>query len=151
MCTLPYKQMPAQMVVELIYFCAMWLNAFPNKNGVSEDYSPQELLVRQKVDCRKHRRVPFGAYCKDRGQTNTMASQTRGEISLGPTGNMQGTYKFMCLDNGKVIKRRQFKELPMPGSVIRRVEEMGKRGTTGDLVFSNRNRVPFPWKGGPRN
>ncbi len=152
MCTLPYKRMPARMVVELVYFCAMWLNALPNRNGVSEDYSPRELVVRQRMDYKKHCQVPFGAYCEvfeDRDRTNTMASRTRGAICLGPTGNMQGTYKFLCLDSGKVINRRQFKELPMPASVIRKVEDMGKRGTAGNLVFSDRNGVPFPWNDDP--
>ncbi len=62
---------------------------------------------------------------------------------------MQGTYKFLCLDSGKVINRRQFKELPMPASIIIKVEGMGKRGTAGDLVFSDRNGVPFPWNDKP--
>lgn len=35
--TLPYKRMSAQMVVELVYFCVMWLNAIPSKSGVSND------------------------------------------------------------------------------------------------------------------
>ncbi|KAL7462980.1 hypothetical protein ACHAXS_003351 [Conticribra weissflogii] len=147
-CTMPYQKMPGRMIVDLIYFCTMWLNATPNKNGVSEDYSPRELVVRQRLDYKRHCRVPFGAYCEvfeDRERTNTMASRTRSAISLGPTGNMQGSYKFLCLETGRVIRRRQFKELPMPGSVIKKVEELGKDGGSRDLVFSDRNRVPFMW------
>ncbi len=64
MCTLPYKRMPNQMVVELVYFCVMWLNAIPSKSGISNDYSPREIVVRQKLDYKKHCCVPFGAYCK---------------------------------------------------------------------------------------
>ncbi|KAL7472774.1 hypothetical protein ACHAXS_013136 [Conticribra weissflogii] len=147
-CTLPYRSMLARMIVKLVYFCVMWLNAVPNKNGVSSDYSPREIVVRQKLDYKKHCRVPFGAYCKvfeDRERTNTMASRTRPAISLGPTGNMQGTYKFMCLRTGRVIKRRQFKELPMPSSMISRIEQLGAQGNTKELVFSDRHGIPFPW------
>ncbi|KAL7465887.1 hypothetical protein ACHAXS_006188, partial [Conticribra weissflogii] len=42
--TLPYKRMPARMVIELVYFCIMWLNAVPNKGGVSTEYSPREIV-----------------------------------------------------------------------------------------------------------
>ncbi|KAL7461201.1 hypothetical protein ACHAXS_001624, partial [Conticribra weissflogii] len=146
--TLPYKRMPARMLIELVYFCVMWLNAVPNKNGVSSEYSPREVVVRQRLSYRKHCRVPFGAYCEvfeDRGRTNTMESRTRGAISLGPTGNLQGTYKFMCLTTRNVIKRRQFHELPMPASVIRKLEEWGAAGKTGELKFSNRNELPYSW------
>ncbi|KAL7460774.1 hypothetical protein ACHAXS_001215, partial [Conticribra weissflogii] len=148
MCTLPYKRMLARMVVELVYFCVMWLNAVPSKNGVSKDYSPREIVVRQKLNYKNHCCVPFGAYCEvfeDRERTNTMASRTREAISLGPTGNMQGTYKFMCLSTGRIIKRRQFKELPMPTSIISRVEQLGAEGAAEGLVFSDRHGVPFPW------
>ncbi len=74
-----------------------------------------------------------------------MASQTREAICLGPTRNMQGTYKFMCLTTGKVIKRRQFKEMPMPRSMIEKIEDMDKDGTNEGLTFADRNWMPFPW------
>ncbi|KAL7472715.1 hypothetical protein ACHAXS_013110 [Conticribra weissflogii] len=105
--TLPFKRMPARMVIELVYFCTMWINAVPNRNGISGEYSPREVVVRQPVNYKKHCQVPFGAYCevfKDRERTNTMASRTRGAVSLGPTRNMQGTYKFLCLTTGRIIK-----------------------------------------------
>ncbi len=65
------------MMVELIYFCVMWVIAIPNKNGVSDNYSPREIVVQQQLDYRKHCQVPFGVYFKvfkDRDQTNSMAS-----------------------------------------------------------------------------
>ncbi len=57
--TLPYTRMPPRMVLELIYFCVMWLNAVPNKNGISEEYSPREVVVRQRLSYKKHCQVPF--------------------------------------------------------------------------------------------
>ncbi|KAL7466255.1 hypothetical protein ACHAXS_006545 [Conticribra weissflogii] len=146
--TLPFRTMPARMMVELIYFCTMWLNAIPNRNGVTQQFSPREIVVRQQVDYKKHCQVPFGAYCEvfeDRDQTNTMASCTRGAISLGPTGNMQGTYKFFCLTTGRVIKRQQFKELPMPGSIIRKLEQWDGDTNIGALTFADRRGNPYQW------
>jgi hypothetical protein len=38
--------LPKLMVIELLHFCVMWLNAFPVKSGISEKFSPQELVSR---------------------------------------------------------------------------------------------------------
>ncbi|KAL7460647.1 hypothetical protein ACHAXS_001093 [Conticribra weissflogii] len=136
--TLPFKKIPARMVIKLVYFCTIWLNVVPSRSEVSTEYSPREVVVRQLVDHRKHWQVPFGAYCKvfeDQERTNTMASQTRGAISLGPTGNMQGTYKFFCLTTGRIIKRRQFTKVPMPGSIIKKLEDWDGSKEVGNLVL----------------
>ncbi len=103
-----YKQMPARMMVEEIYFCTMWLNAVPNKNGVSDEYLPCEIVEWQKLNYKKHCGVPFGAYCEefdDCKHTNTMESHMCSAISLGPMVYMQKTYKFLCLNTGRVIKK----------------------------------------------
>ena len=61
-------------------------------------------------------------------------------------GNFQGTYNFLSLITGMVIKRRHFDELPIPDAVIKRVEHLaGKLGVSHDLVFADRNFVPFNW------
>ena len=40
---LPYKDcMPDQILIHLLYFVVKWLNAFPNDNGVSTEFSPKE-------------------------------------------------------------------------------------------------------------
>jgi hypothetical protein len=55
---------------------------------------------------------------------DVMISRTVGGISLGPTGNIQGTYKFMSLLSGKLIKARSFTPLPMSEDVVTMVESM---------------------------
>ena len=42
---LPFNYLPKQIVIHLIYFVALWLNVFPNKNGISEKYSPREIAT----------------------------------------------------------------------------------------------------------
>ena len=42
---MPFKYLPKQIVIHLVYFVALWLNAFPNKNGISEKYSPREIVT----------------------------------------------------------------------------------------------------------
>jgi hypothetical protein len=62
---------------------------------------------------------------------------------MGPTGNFQGTYKFMRLKTGKKLHRRRWDEIPMPKSVIRKVNRMAKRDKAKANTFCNRNNKPF--------
>ena len=67
-------------------------------------------------------------------------------ICLGPTGNFQGSYHFLNLLTGLVIKRSAFFELPAPQSVIDRVTTLAlKLGVPRELIFANCNRIPFSW------
>jgi hypothetical protein len=43
-------------------------------------------------------------------------------IALGPTGNLQRTYKFFSLAVGKKVKRHAFTPYPMPDLVVRKVQ-----------------------------
>ena len=59
------------------------------------------------MDSKLHCKVPFGGYAqvyvKQVNTNDVMTSRTVGGISLGPTGNMQGTYKFVSLETGRLI------------------------------------------------
>ena len=60
-CTLPFTHLPRRMKIELVYMMVLWLNAFPVvQNGIFSVYSPLELVVHSKMDCKKHCRVAFG-------------------------------------------------------------------------------------------
>ncbi len=43
--TLPFKQMPQAMLIELIYYVVLWLNAFLSKLGILRKLSPHELVL----------------------------------------------------------------------------------------------------------
>jgi hypothetical protein len=137
---LPYEALPKLMVIELLHFCVMWLNAFPVKSGISEKFSPRELVSRHKLDAKLHCKSPFGAYCEvhtDPDITNTTEPRTRWAICLGPTRNLQGSYKFMSLTTGKKIVSRKFTEMPVTNSVIEQVAKWAKkdRSITGVSVM----------------
>ncbi len=140
--TLPYPQLPRLMTIELMHFCVMWMNAFPVKSAVSEKWSPRELSSRHKLDAKYHRKTPFGAYCEvhtDPDITNTMEPRTKWGICLGPTGNMQGSYKFMSISTGKKIVRREFTEMPMTVSVMNQIDKWAIMDRTQNgLTFLNR-------------
>jgi len=147
MSVLPYEALPKLMVIELLHFCVMWLNAFPVKSGISEKFSPRELVSRHKLDAKLHCKSPFGSYCEvhtDPDITNTTEPRTRWAICLGPTGNLQGSYKFMSLTTGRKIVRRKFTEMPVTDSVIEQVAKWARkdRSITG-VTFMDKYGVEY--------
>jgi hypothetical protein len=148
-CTLPYAKIPQIVLIHLIHFVVMWLNNFPTRDRISMDYSPRELILCHQLSYKRHCRAPFGAYCEtheENSPTNSMKSRAIPTICLGPTGNFQGTYNFLNLLSGLVIKRRSFDKLPAPQSIINRVNNIAdKSGVSTDLIFANRKRVPYQW------
>jgi hypothetical protein len=127
--TLPYKLLPNNIIKALLYQVVLWIS-LRTKLGISELFSPRELLLRHQLDVSVHAKANFGCYCEAYDEptpTNTQQERTRSCIYLGPTGNFQGTMKFLNLETGKIIKRRQLKELPMPDSIIKKVEYWAKK------------------------
>lgn len=106
--TLPFRLKILKLIlIALVYHIILWLNAFPVKSWVSTTLSPWELIIRQNLDFKKHCRSPFGTYCEVHDEltpTNGMESRTHEAICLGPTGNLQGMYKFFSLKSGKRIR-----------------------------------------------
>jgi hypothetical protein len=65
----------------------MWLNNFPVAGGISDRFSPREIILRHSLDAKRHCRAPFGAYCethKDNTPTNSMKTRGMPSICLGP-------------------------------------------------------------------
>jgi hypothetical protein len=123
------------------------MNSFPVKSGISEKWSPREIVSRHKLDAKIHCKVPFGAYCEvhvDPDITNIMEPRTKWGICLGPTGNMQGSYKFLSLSTGKKVTQRKFTEMPMTDSVIKMVDSLCKKERCKNgLSFKNRKGEEF--------
>ncbi len=147
--TLPFQHLPCRMKIEFIYFMVLWLNAFPVKNGISSVFLPRELLVRWRMDYSKHCRVLPGTYCEvhdEPSPSNRMTPRMHKAIAMGPTGNLQGSVKFLCLNTGRILKRRSFTALPMPDSVIKRMDAIGLHKKQGRAFrFLNRKQQPYKW------
>ena len=112
--TLPFDYIPRQLKIEFIYFVVLWLKAFPVKMGMLTIYLLRELLVRWKLDYKKHCRVLLGTYCKVHDKplpSNSMTHCTHECIACGPTGNLQGSIKFYCLNTGRILKQQSFTEI----------------------------------------
>jgi hypothetical protein len=147
--TLLFKKMPQVILIKLIYHVVLWLKAFPTKTGMSAMLSLCEILYRHKLDFAKHCKAQFGMYCEAHNEpvrTNMMVTRLAPAIVLGPSGNLQGTYKFFSLATGKKIKQRKMTAYPMPNLVTKKVEQFGKANTTPNVFnFSDRNEVLFEW------
>jgi hypothetical protein len=105
------------------------LNFFPTKGGISENLSPKTIMSGEVLEYKKHLCLQIGQYCQvheEETPRNSQVARTKGAISLGPSGNLQGGFKFMALDSGKKITRRNWDVIPMPDLVIARVNTLGK-------------------------
>ena len=106
-------------------------------------------MLRWRLDYKKRCCVMPGTYCEVHDEPvprNTMVSCTHEAIELGLTGNLQGSVKFYCIHMGRVLKRRLFTPMPMPDSVIQRVNKIGEREKQGwTFRFLNRRGEPYEW------
>jgi hypothetical protein len=65
-------------------------------------------------------------------------------IVLGPTGNLQGIYKFFSLATGKKIKQRKMMAHPKLDLIIKKVEQFDKANVAPNAFgFLDRNGVLF--------
>ena len=105
----------------------MMINAAPAAKGISNRFAPREIVIGWRLNL-KHIKTGFGNYREattDDEVTNDMKGQTHGCVSLGPSGNWQGSQICFDLETGNVVLRRVIRILPMPESVIRVVNEWG--------------------------
>jgi hypothetical protein len=124
--SIPFTQIPVKMLTHMVFFVVKMLNYFPAKGGVSDYYSPKTIMSGQTLNY-KQCFLPFGTYCQvheEDGQRNSLIARTSGAISVGPSSNRQGGHLFISLNTGRVLARRSWTVVPMPQSVIDRVNSM---------------------------
>ena len=56
------KALPKQVIIHLIYPVVMWINASPNENGISQVYSPREIVTGKTLKYKLHCKANFGQY-----------------------------------------------------------------------------------------
>ena len=118
--SLPLNALPPVVLVNAVLFVTKQLNLFPVKSGISTQFSPKQIMT-GKVVHYKFCSVPFGQYCQiseEGTPRNSLAARTQGAIAIGPSGNVQGGHKFYTLHTASIVVRWDWKELPMPQSVI---------------------------------
>jgi hypothetical protein len=137
----PFEHIPKRVKIEFDYFIVLWLNAFPVRTGISSKYLPRKLLVRWRLDYKKHCWVLPGTYCETHNEpipSNSMQPRTHETIALGPTRYLQGSIKFYCLNTGWVLKRCLFTPMPMRNCIIKQVNTIGQgEGQGHEFRFLN--------------
>ena len=94
-------------------------------------------MTGMQLHCSKHCKLPFGSYVQayeDPTLSNTQAACTVGAICLGPTGNVQGSHKFLSLVTGRCITPLKWTPLPMPQEVIHCINKLGKANKQSALL-----------------
>jgi len=107
-------------------------------------YSPGEIITDRCLNA-NDLKLSFGDYCQvaeNIEPRNSLAPRTRAAISLGNSGNLSGGQMFFVLDTGHTITRHQWVLLPMPPTVIARVNLFGK-DEPSILTFTNRHDGRF--------
>ena len=102
--TLPFT-IAKPLIKYLLYYVVSRLNLIPSSTSASR-ISPREIFTGRKADYNHDLRITFGEYCQvnepdDIGK-NGLKSRTIGAIALVPTGNLQGSVRFLSLSTGQV-------------------------------------------------
>jgi hypothetical protein len=127
--SLPYERIPKLMTSHIVLNVVKLLNFFPTKGGVSDTLSPNTIMPGETLDFKKNISLQIGQYCQVHEEDtprNRQVARTKGAISLGPSGSLQGGFKFMDLNSGKKIVQSSLDVIPLPDVVINRVNELCK-------------------------
>ena len=139
--SLPFEQLPTIMVIQMVLHATKMLNYFPTSVGIGNGYSPRTLMTGEVLSYKTHLALKFGDYCQVHEidePRNSQLPRTQGAICMGPTSSIQPGFRFLNLKSGKTIVRRSWDRLPMPDTVIARVNRLGA-GQPKQLVFKDRH------------
>ena len=81
------------------------------------------------LNYKRHLAIHFGQYYQINEEDtpcNTTKPQTRGAIYMGTSGKKQGGFKFMTLGYMQNVNRQIWDAIPMPDTVIYRVNTLGQ-------------------------
>jgi hypothetical protein len=126
-------------MMHIVLNAVKMLNFFPAKGGISDTLSPKTIMSGETLDYENHLSLQVGQHCqvhKEDTLCNSQSPRTKGDILLGPSGNLQGGYKFMALNTGKKITRQSWGVIPMPDTVIAHVNALGTHKPE-QLIFTN--------------
>ena len=127
-------------VAMLVLFCVSRLNY--QTSGVSNNVeSPRVAFSGRQTNTAFDFRAGFGEYaqCTVPNTDRSMDSRTEDCIVMLPTGNRTGSVKMLSIKTGRLVSRDQFKLLPMPSTVISRLNEMASK--EGRKIVTRTNMV----------
>jgi hypothetical protein len=138
---LTFERTPKITKVHIVLNVVKLLSCFPTEGIVSDTLSPKIIMSVEKLDYKKHLSLQIGMYCqvhKEDNPHNSQLARTKGAISLGPSGNLQGGFKFIPLNTRKKIVGRSWDVISIPDVVITRVNALGS-DQPRQMTFTDRH------------
>ena len=126
----PVLLLPKQAIIQLVLDVTAKLDLFPAKQGISQMYSPRQILTGKVLDY-KHLLYTFGSFClaHDRPEPSNN-NEPRGLecLYMRPIlDNSTGGHIFLDLHSWRLITRQHLTVLPMPDRVIEIVHAKAKK------------------------
>jgi hypothetical protein len=121
--SMPYDYLPLNFKTELVLACVVTLNMIPRQASVSPAHSPWGLITGRSIDYNKHFRLAPGAYClvhEENAPTNTMDQRALAAIAISPCTSLYGSYRFLSLSSGRIIRRREWDEMTIHDGIVTR-------------------------------
>ena len=137
---LPFQRIPKLLTIHIVFQTVKLLYFFPTKGGISDTLSPKTIMSGEILNYKKRLSLQIGKYCQvheEDAPRNSQNPRKKGTISLGPSGNLHGGFKFMALNTGKKIIRRSWDVILIPDTVITRANALGS-DKPEKLVFTHR-------------
>jgi hypothetical protein len=109
------------MTIHILLNVVKLVILFPTKGGVSDTLSPKTIMSGEALDYKKPLSLQLGQYFQvheEENPRNGQIARTKGVIYLGPSGNLQGGFKFMALNSDNKIVRCSWDVIPMPDLMI---------------------------------
>ena len=133
-------------VAMLVLFCVSRLNYQTSGTGHREE-CPRVAFSGRPVNQSIDFRAAFGEYaqCTVPNTDSSMSARTEDCIVMLPVSNRTGSVQMMSLRSGKLVLRDQFKIMPMPSTVITRLNEMA---TAEGRKLVNCTRMVYPKESG---
>ncbi len=113
------------ILIMRVIFCVSRINMQPSRTS-HDRISPLEQFSGRKLDASRDLRINFGDYVHATvpDPDSTMKARTQGCVALLNTGNSTGSVTMWCLATNRIVKRDQFKKLPMPDLVIAHINSI---------------------------
>jgi hypothetical protein len=152
--SLPFK-VSRTLGKHLVRYAVTVLNLFPSLNDYDKR-SPRERMTGIKPSLKSFRNLSFGDYCHVLARISpaqrraTTHSRTVGAIAVCPTFNTKGSWMFVSLETGCIIRRTWCKRLPIPQDVIQLINSFSGVSTPESTSFElpSINSMPPALRGG---
>ena len=136
---LPFQALPKQVLKVLVMETARKLNYFPAKYGISQHYSPRQIVHQEKLDFKQHCQYYLGQYVQaheDHEPRNTQQARTIEALYLRPVKNGHEVYD---LSTGSIINRAHLTPLPITPDIIAAVHALARKDKQKGLRITDIN------------